>query len=312
MDKKIYIGIDVSKTSLDIGVFPTGECWKMGNDEEGITALLPRLKQLSPERIVIESTGGLEVPLVSELIAVHLPAVVVNPRQVRDFAKATGRLAKTDAIDAFILARFGEAIKPEIRPVRDEQSQDLEALLSRRRQLVSMLTAEKNRLSSARKHIKKDISIHIKWLEKRLSDVNNNLKKLIETTPAWQVKSEIIQSVPGAGPVLSVSLLAGLPELGSLNRKEIAALVGVAPLNRDSGFFRGSRKVWGGRAHIRSVLYMSTLAAIRCNPVLKLFHQRLIARGKKPKVAITACMRKLLTIINAMIRDQSLWLVNNA
>jgi len=308
MNEKIVIGIDVSKASFDVAVHPTGECWSSSSDKADIAALSQRLQELAPGLIVLESTGGLELPLVSELAALSLPVVVVNPRQVRDFAKAVGKLAKTDSIDAHMLAKFGQAVKPEIRPLKDEQAQELTALLVRRRQVVDMLTAEKNRLQCvSSKRVRSDIVAHIKWLEKRLNDVDGGLRKFIEASPVWRVKDKILQSTPGVGPVLSLTLIANLPELGSLNRKQIAALVGVAPLNRDSGFFRGSRSVWGGRAHVRSVLYMSTLAAVRCNPALKSFHQRLIAAGKKPKVALTACMRKLLTILNAMIRDQNIW-----
>jgi transposase len=308
MNEKIVIGIDVSKASFDIAVYPTGECWNSANDKADIAALSKRLQELAPGLIVLESTGGLELSLVSELAALSLPVVVVNPRQVRDFAKAMGKLAKTDSIDAHMLAKFGQAVKPEVRPLKDEQAQELTALLVRRRQVVDMLTAEKNRLQGvSSKRVRSDITTHIKWLEKRLNDVDGGLRKFIEASPVWRVKDKILQSAPGVGPVLSLTLIANLPELGSLNRKQIAALVGVAPLNRDSGFFRGSRSVWGGRAHVRAVLYMSTLAAVRCNPALKAFHQRLIAAGKKPKVALTACMRKLLTILNAMIRDQNLW-----
>jgi len=308
MKEKVVIGIDVSKASFDVAVYPTGECWNASNDKADIAALSQQLQKLAPGLIVLESTGGLELPLVSELAALNLPVVVVNPRQVRDFAKAVGKLAKTDSIDAHMLARFGQAVKPEVRPLKDEQAQELTALLTRRRQVVDMLTAEKNRLQGvSSKRVHSDIVAHIKWLEKRLNDVDGGLRKFIEASPVWHVKDKILQSTPGVGPVLSLTLISNLPELGSLNRKQIAALVGVAPLNRDSGFFRGSRSVWGGRAHVRAVLYMSTLAAVRCNPAMKAFHQRLIAAGKKPKVALTACMRKLLTILNAMVRDQALW-----
>lgn len=308
MKEKVIIGIDVSKSSFSVAVHPTDECWDIANSKTDIVALSRRLQGLTPKLIVLEATGGLELPLVSELASLGLPVVVVNPRQVRDFAKATGKLAKTDSIDAHMLAKFGQVIKPEIRPLKDEQAQELTALLARRRQVVDMLTAEKNRLQGVTcKRVSSDITAHIKWLEKRLKGVDGSLRKFIEASPVWHVKDKIIQSTPGAGPVLSLTLIACLPELGSLNRKQIAALVGVAPLNRDSGFFRGRRSVWGGRAHVRSVLYMSTLAAVRYNPALKTFHQRLIAAGKAPKVALTACMRKLLTIINAMVRDQAVW-----
>lgn len=307
MKEQVYVGIDVSQHTLDIAIASTGEHWQVPNDVEGISALARRFTELAPSLIVLESTGGLEIPLVGELAGNALPVVVVNPRQVRDFAKATGKLAKTDAIDALVIARFGEAIRPEPRPIKDEQARELDAILARRRQLVDMLTAEKNRLNRASKHVRKDIIAHIKWLEKRVNDTNGSLDKLIKQSDLWKEKDKIIQSVPGVGPVLSRTLLAFMPELGSLNRKQIAALAGVAPLNRDSGLFRGTRRVWGGRAALRSVLYMSTLAAVRCNPVLKTFYQRLLAAGKKPKVALTACMRKLLTILNVMIKNQTEW-----
>ncbi|WP_136800054.1 IS110 family transposase [Desulfosediminicola ganghwensis] len=307
MDQQIFIGIDVSKTKLDIAVRPTKEKWSTANAPTEISALVKRFEELQPTLIVLESTGGLEIPLVSELAKKFLPIVVVNPRQVRDFAKATGKLAKTDSIDSEIIARFGEAIRPEPRPIKDEQARELDAVLVRRRQIVDMLTMEKNRLRCSTKHVRKDLEAHIKWLEKRLQNVDGDLQKLIQQSDVWRVNDKILQSVPGVGPVLSLALLAGLPELGQLNRKEVAALAGVAPLNRDSGFFRGSRRIWGGRAQIRSVLYMGALTAARCNPVIRTFHEQLIARGKKPKVALTACMRKLLTILNVMVRNQTTW-----
>ncbi len=280
---KRFVGIDVSKGSLDVAVRPVKTSWTVSNDEEGICALADRLRELKPTMVVLEATGGLQIPLVAALGQAKLPVVVVNPRQVRDFAKATGRLAKTDAIDADVIAHFGEAIRPEIRPLKDAEAQELTDLLARRRQLVDMLTAEKNRLGTARKRVRKDIQEHITWLEKRLKDVNADLSKSIKKTPAWRQKDEILQSTPGVGPVLSVTLLAGLPELGSLNRREVAHLVGVAPLNRDSGQYKGKRSVWGGRADVRSVLYMSTLAAVRCNPVIRAFYQRLTLREKNTK-----------------------------
>jgi transposase len=304
---KRFVGIDVCKGSLDVAVRPVKTSWTVSNDEEGICALADRLRELKPTMVVLEATGGLQIPLVAALGQAKLPVVVVNPRQVRDFAKATGRLAKTDAIDAEVIAHFGEAVRPEVRPLKDAEAQELTDLLARRRQLVDMLTAEKNRLGTARKRVRKDIQEHITWLEKRLKDVNADLSKSIKKTPAWRQKDEILQSTPGVGPVLSVTLLAGLPELGSLNRREVAHLVGVAPLNRDSGQYKGKRSVWGGRADVRSVLYMSTLAAVRCNPVIRAFYQRLTAAGKEHKVALTACMRKLLVILNTMVKTGAAW-----
>ena len=232
---------------------------------------------------------------------------MVNPRQVRDFAKATGHLAKTDAIDALILAHFGEALRPEVRVLKDEQTQQLTALITRRRQVVDMITAEKNRLPTSPKEIRREIRKHIKWLQGRLNVMNGQLEDSIKNSPVWREKDDILRSFPGVGPVLSVSLLAGLPELGVLNRKKLAALVGVAPLNRDSGGYRGARSVWGGRNQIRSVLYMATISAARNNPVIREFYQRLIGSGKRPKVALTACMRKILTILNSMVKNGTRW-----
>jgi transposase len=302
-----FVGIDVSKATLEVAVRPENTRWAVSNDEEGIAELAGRLREMKPAMVVLEASGGLQVALVAVLGEAKLPVVVVNPRQVRDFAKATGRLAKTDAIDADVIAHFGEAVRPEIRPLKSAEAQELADLLARRRQLVDMLTAEKNRLYTARKRIRKDIEAHIAWLEKRLKDVNADLSKSIKQTPAWQQKDEILQSTPGVGPVLSVTLLAGLPELGSLNRREVANLVGVAPLNRDSGKSHGKRCVWGGREDVRSVLYMSTLAAVRCNPVIRRFYERLTGAGKEHKVALTACMRKLLVILNTMVKTGATW-----
>ena len=306
----LFVGIDVSKKRLDVAVRPEGRRWELDNDEKGIRLLVGSLKELPSEVIIAEATGGLEIPLVSALAEAELPIVVVNPRQVRDFAKAVGQLAKTDKIDAEVLAHFGEALRPEVRPVKSRQLQELSALVSRRRQLVDMLTMEKNRLASAPKEIRKDIKAHIAWLEKRLKDVDGKLSQAVKSCPAWREQDEIMRSVPGVGPVFSSSLLANVPELGKLNRRQIAALIGVAPLNRDSGQHSGTRIVWGGRANVRSVLYMATVAAMRSNPVIKSFYQRLIGAGKKFKVAITACMRKLLTIINAMVRSGTRWQQN--
>jgi transposase len=302
-----FVGIDVCKRDLEIAVRPEGTRWATNNDEKRIEELADRLRVMKPTMVVLEATGGLEASLVAALVGAKLPVVVVNPRQVRDFAKATGRLAKTDAIDAAVIAHFAEAVRPKIRPVKDEQAQELAALLARRRQLVDMLTAEKNRLNTARKRIRNDIEAHIAWLEKRLKEVDTDLAKRIKEIPAWRQRDEILRSTPGVGPVLSVTLLAGLPELGSLNRREIAHLVGVAPLNRDSGQYKGKRSVWGGREQVRSVLYMGTLSAVRFNPVIRAFYTRLIAAGKKRKVAITACMRKLLVILNAMVKAGTAW-----
>lgn len=302
-----FIGIDVSKARLDVAWRPDNTLKSFENHEAGIQQLVDCLAATPASRIVLEATGGLEMPAAAALAHAGLPVVIVNPRQVRDFAKATGQLAKSDALDAHVLAWYAEAVHPEVRPLKDEQTRELAALMSRRRQLIDMLTAEKNRLGSAPKRIRKDIKAHITWLEKRLRDVDNDLNKAIKQSPLWDKQDRIIQSAPGAGPVLSITLLSALPELGRLNRRQIAALVGLAPFNRDSGTMKGRRAIWGGRAEIRAVLYMSTLAAIRSNPVIKAFYQRLREAGKEHKVATVACMRKFLTILNVMIKNEAYW-----
>jgi transposase len=303
-----FIGIDVSKSNLDVAVRPSGERLRCANDEAGIAALVERLAKLTPTRVVLEATGGYEVPLACAMAAAGLPAVVVNPRQVRDFARATGRLAKTDALDADILARFGEVVRPEVRPMPDAAAQEFSALIQRRHQIVGMLTAEKNRLGCARPSVRKSLKANIAWLEKQLAGIESNLNDAIRNSPVWREKDDLLKSAPGVGPVLAVTLLANLPELGELNRKQIAALVGVAPMNRDSGKLRGKRTVWGGRAHIRAALYMGALVAARHNPAIREFYKRLRAAGKTGKVALTACMRKLLTILNAMLKHQTPWI----
>jgi transposase len=305
-----FIGIDVSKARLDVAAVPQEESWSEAHEEKGIESLVKALKKQRPNLIALEATGGLEIPLAGALAAAALPVVVVNPRQVRDFAKATGKLAKTDSLDALILARFGEAVRPQVRPLKDEEAQELSALVTRRRQVVEMITAEKNRLMTAPKRVQRDIRAHIRWLEKRLDDTNENVKKLIKSSPIWREKDQLLQSVPGVGPTLSATLLCQLPELGTLDRRQMAALVGVAPLNRDSGLFRGRRTAWGGRAQVRAVLYMSALAAVRYNPVLRNFYLRLCEAGKPKKVALTAYMRKLLTILNAIIKNRTPWQVD--
>lgn len=301
------MGIDVSKASLDVAVLPLAQDRSFTNDEVGVTELVAWAKTLKPDLIVLEATGGLQMLVTGMLVAAGLPVAVVNPRQMRDFAKATGKLAKTDRIDARVIARFGLAIQPEPRPLKDEATQELTALIARRRQIVDMLTAEKNRLGISHNRVRREIKRHIAWLEKRLSGVDGELAQAIKDSPAWREKEEILTSVKGVGAVLSTTLLAGLPELGSLNRRQISALVGVCPFNRDSGKMRGKRIIFGGRADVRAVLYMGALAAKRFNPVIKAFYERLIKAGKLPKVALTACMRKLLTILNAMIKNKQKW-----
>jgi transposase len=307
MDTNKYVGIDVAKDHLDIAVRPDGGEWTIPNDVTSAMELAIRLKEIQPEVIVMEATGGYEMIAASELAAAGLPVAVVNPRQVRDFARSTGKLAKTDTLDAQVLAHFGEAIHPEARFLSDEQGQKLQALVTRRRQLTEMIVAEKNRYPKSHKTVQTRIKEHIDWLKNELKDLDEDLKSFIQESSAWCGKDELLQSVPGIGPITSSVLLASLPELGVLDRKKIAALVGVAPFNRDSGKMRGKRSVWGGRAHVRSMLYMATLSATRYNPVIKQFYDRLIQAGKAPKVAITACMRKLLTILNAIIRYVRPW-----
>jgi transposase len=279
----------------------------VANDSSAIPTLVEQLQQHEPTLITLEATGGFEHAVVAALAAAGLPLVVVNPRQVRDFARATGQLAKTDRIDAQVLALFAERVRPEPRPLPDAAAQALDARLTRRRQVLDMLVAEKNRLGFARPPIRRKITQHIRWLERQLDDVDHELGQMIEASPVWRAKDNLLRRVPGVGPVLSRTLLGELPELGQLNRKQIAALVGVAPLARDSGTLRGKRLVWGGRAPIRTVLYMSALVAARHNPVIRTFYQRLRTAGKPPKVALTACMRKLLTILNAMLQANTAW-----
>jgi transposase len=310
----VCVGIDVSKQQLDIALRP-GRRYSVPNNEAGVASILADLKTVSLTLVVLEATGGLELPLTSALALAGLPVVVVNPRQVRDFAKATGQLAKTDAIDAQVLARFAEVIRPEPRSLPDEQTQALAALVTRRQQLIEMLTAEKNRLASARRTIRKNLRSHIAWLERALEQADTNLAETIRQSPVWCEKEALLRSVPGIGPVLTTTLLANLPELGTLTHKQIAALVGVAPLNRDSGTLRGRRTVWGGRARVRTALYMAAIVAARFNPIIRGFYQRLCAAGKAKKVALVACMRKLLVIVNSMLKHQTPWnpaLVNHA
>ena len=305
------VGIDVSKGTLDVQVRPSDAQWTVANDEAGIRALVAQLQTAAPAQIVIEATGGYELAVVSALAAAGLPVIVVNPRAVRDFARATGQLAKTDQLDAGILARFAEQVQPEIRPLADADQQELDALLTRRRQLIEMLTAEKNRLQQvfvARgSRVRKSLTAHIAYLTRELGRAETDLEALVRQSPIWRERDDLLQSAPGVGPVLSFTILAALPELGRLDRKAIAALVGVAPLNRDSGLFRGKRMIHGGRAPVRTALYMGALVATRHNPVIRAFYQRLLAAGKPKKVALTACMRKLLTILNAMVRQQAPW-----
>lgn len=306
----IFIGIDVSKARLDVAVCPSGQSESVTNDEAGIKTLVKRLGEIQPALIVLEATGGVERQLTRALVNAELPVVVINPRQVRDFAKATGQLAKTDSIDALVLARFAEAVRPALRPLPDEVSLELRALIARRRQLTEMIVAERNRLGGASKTVRKRIDAHVRWLEAELQRADGDLDQSIRQSPIWQEKEDLLRSIPGIGPVISRTLLAELPELGGLNRKQIASLVGIAPLNRDSGTLRGRRAIWGGRATVRAALYMAALVASRRNSVISVFYKRLRTAGKAPKVALVACMRKLLTIINSMITHKTRWSEN--
>lgn len=301
------VGIDVSKASLDVAVRPGGAVWRTTNDAPGITALVAEVTAVAPRCVVLEATGGLERAATAALAAAGLPVAVVNPRQVRDFAKATGKLAKTDALDAAVLAHFGEAVGPAIRPVPDAQARALAELLTRRQQLVEMLTAEQNRRGSLSGSRRTRVEAHVAWLRRDLADLEAELDASIRASPVWRARDHLLQSVPGVGPVLARTLIADLPELGTLDRKRIAALVGVAPLNRDSGTFRGRRGIWGGRARVRSALYMAALVGTRCNPTLAAFYQRLLVAGKPKKVALVACMHKLLRILNAVLRTGASW-----
>jgi transposase len=276
-------------------------------DEGGMAEIVSRLVPLSPALVVLEATGGLEMTVAGVLAAAGLPVAIVNPRQVRHFAQATGQLAKTDRLDAALLARFAEAVKPEPRPLPDAQAQLLSALLTRRRQLVEMKVAEESRLSRASPAVRKGIGEHIDWIREQLQGLDDDLQRLVRESPLWREKEDLLRGVPGVGPVLCATLLAELPELGRLGRKQVAALAGVAPFNRDSGTLRGKRTVWGGRSSVRSVLYMAAVSAARYNPVIKAFYQRLLSAGKAKKVALTACMHKLLLILNAILKTSTPW-----
>ncbi len=303
-----FVGIDVSKDSLEVALRPSNTVQSFTNDEEGIAAILQLLRPQQPALIVLEATGKYERQVARALAVAGLPFNVINPRQARAFARATGILAKTDRIDALLLARFAETLRPEARELKDEQTEALGELVTRRRQIVEMITAEKNRHAMAtEKRVRRDIQVHIRWMEKRLEDINDDIDEWIRQSPLWREKDKLLQSVTGVGPVLASTILGSLPELGTLNRKQIAALVGVAPFNRESGRHKGKQKIQGGRAAVRSVLYMGTVAGIRSNPVLRSFYERLVAKGKPKKLALTACMRKLLVILNAMLKNGTCW-----
>lgn len=306
--EQTFIGIDVAKDRLDVHVRPSNEAFAVTRDDAGLAALLEKLAPLEPYLVVVEATGGFEQTVAAALVSGGMPLAVVNPRQIRDFARATGQLAKTDALDAKAIARFAEAVRPEPRPVPDAQARALGELVARRRQIIAMMTAERNRrrqLSSQR--LIKGVDRLLAVLQKELGDLEQEVGEGIRGTPAWRERDELLRSVPGIGDAVARTLIADLPELGRLDRKQIAALVGLAPLNRDSGKWRGKRTTWGGRAKVRSALYMAALVASRHNPVLKAFYQRLLSFGKPKKLALTAVMRKLLTILNAMVRDNKRW-----
>jgi transposase len=302
----IYIGIDVSKNTLDVAIHQ-GEVWNVTNDPTGIGMLLERLRPLSLGRVIVESTGGLELMVVAELCAAKLPVALTNPARVRAFAKSIGQLAKTDTLDALLLARFGEAVKPPVHQLATADEQHLSDLLQRRRQLIDMRTAEQNRLGTARPLLHNHIEKHLEWLAETLTALDAEITEFMHQTPIWQSKNEILQSVPGIGRITAYTVLADLPELGTLNRKQISALVGIAPMNHDSGGRRGKRRTQGGRASVRKVLYMATLTATRVNPVIQAFYQHLLKAGKEKKVALTACMHKLLIILNAMVKQSQVW-----
>ena len=306
-DVPCFVGIDVAKAQWDIAVRPSGERWAVPNDADGVVTLVERLQAFHPTLIVLEATGGLERIATAALATAGLPVVIVNPRQARDCARATGQWAKTEALDARALAHCADVIRPTPRPLPDTQTQELRALLSRRQQLIGMRTAEQNRLAGTSERLTQDIEAHIAWLNARLATLDADLETMLRASPLWRENDALLQSVPGIGPVCARTLLLELPELGTLTRQQIAALVGVAPLHCDSGTLRGRRPIWGGRAHVRTVLYMGTLGATRFNPRIKAFYQRLLAAGKIKKVALTACMHKLLTILNAMLKHRTSW-----
>ena len=306
--ERIFVGIDIAKDQVDVHVRPTDERFQLSRTDAGLAELVARLQPLGPRLVVLEATGGYEIPVAAVLASAGVPVAVVNPRQIRDYARATGQLAKTDALDARLMALFAEAVQPEVRPLPTPAAQALGDLVTRRRQLVDMLGAERNRHHQARDlRLHRRIATHIRWLTKALAEIEADLGTHIRSSPIWRERDDLLHSVPGVGDVTAHTLIADLPELGHLGRRKIAGLVGVAPMNRDSGHWRGRRTIAGGRPAVRSVLYMATLTAVRFNPAIAQFYQRLVAAGRPKKVALTAAMRKLLTILNAMLRDQRPW-----
>jgi transposase len=304
---KVYVGIDVGKQNLDLAMLGTAGTRQYQNNSKGIRALTRRLKRYSIEKIVVEATGGYEYEVVTRMCKAKLPVALVNPTRVRRFAQAAGQLAKTDSLDAHVLADFGKTMQPEVWTLKTEVEEHLSQLISRRRQLVGMLTAEKNRSGTAQEQAQESIRRHISWMQDELAEVEAAMQEILKSEPEYQQKIANLVSVPGVGEVTALTLVAQLPELGLVNRQQIAALAGVAPLNHDSGRHKGKRRTFGGRSSVRSALYMAALSATRCNPVIKAFYERLLAKGKEKKVALTACMRKLLVILNAMMRDQQPW-----
>ena len=302
-----FSGIDVAKAQLDIALRPSGERWAVPNETSGVTTRVDQLQARHPTRIVLEATGGLERLVASALATAGLPVVVVHPRQVRDGARATGHLAKTDALDARALAHCADVMRPTPRPLPDAQTQELRALLGRRQQLIGIRTAAQNRLAGTSTRLAQDMTEHITWINARLATLDNDLETVLRASPLWRDNDDLLQSAPGIGPVCARTLLLELPALGTLTRQQIAALVGVAPLNGDSGTLRGRRTMWGGRAHVRTVLSMGTLVATRFNPQINVFYERLLAAGKAKKVALTACMHTFLTMLNAMLKHRTPW-----
>ena len=307
MNEKQWVGIDVCQKNLDVYIRPSSQLFQVTNDKVGISKLVQALKKIKPELVVLEATGGMEIDAAIKLTEAELAVAIINPRQARDFAKATGQLAKTDAIDARVLAHFADAIRPEVRQISDESSRQLEDLVQRRRQISDMITAEKNRRRGKTNFVKANIDRHVEWLEQQIKEIESQIKSEIALNEDWKRKMDLLTSVPGVGEVVAVTLISSLPELGEISHKSISYLVGLAPLNRDSGKFRGKRRIWGGRAKIRCVLYMAALVAVRFNPVIKAFYERLLQKGKLKKVALTACMHKLLILLNAMMKNNQTW-----
>ena len=305
---EVFVGIDVAKDKLDVHLRPSAEAFSVARDGKGLAELVDRLGDLSPTLVVLEATGGFERMVASAVAAAKLPLVVANPRQIRDFARATGKLAKTDALDAAVIAHFAEAIRPEPRPLLDEQAQLLDELVGRRRQIVDMIVAETaRRRSLTHKRVLRELDKHLLYLQKLLTQIDDDMDDAIRSSPAWQEKEDLLVSMPGIGTRTARLLIAELPELGQLDRRKIASLVGVAPMNRDSGTMRGKRRVQGGRKSVRSGLYMAAVASIRCNPIIKATYKRLRDAGKPAKVAIIAVMRRMITMLNAILRDRQPW-----